>query len=178
MANIFKDCTNLIGTPAFNNWDVSNVNNMFAAFNAATNFNQNISNWNTGIVANMGSMLRNSSFNQDIGGWNVSNVTNFGQMLRDSPFDQNISGWNIISATNLNNFLFNSTLSTSNYDALLNGWYSTLKAIYVDPASPPSYPGDGLNIHFGNSVSSSAGSASRTALTQSPFNWTITDGTP
>jgi len=174
--NAFRD-TNLTTFNNVNNWDVSNVTNMRLMFYSSA-FNQNIGNWDVSNVTEMISMFRNTSFNQDIGNWDVSNVTEMGSMLKNIPFDQDISGWDISNVTDFSDFLLNSTLSTSNYDALLNGWYSTLKAIYVDPASPPSYPGDGLNIHFGNSVSSSAGSASRTALTQSPFNWTITDGTP
>jgi surface protein len=184
------------------NWDTSTFFGLSTVFKK-TSFNQDISNWDTGQVRFMNALFQDSPFNQDIGSWNVSNVTNFTQCFRDTSFNQDISGWDVSNVTTMNrmfqdnivfdqdisgwdilkvtdffNFLSGGTLSTSNYDALLNGWYSTLKAIYVDPASPPSYPGDGLSIHFGNSVSSSAGSASRTALQQSPFNWTIADGTP
>jgi surface protein len=178
MRTAFTSCRNLTGTPAFNNWDVSNVIVMAGMFRN-TSFNQGIGNWNVSSVASMDSMFRASNFNQDIGNWNVSSVANMGSMFQDNTvFDQDISNWDISNVTDFIDFLNIGTLSTSNYDALLIGWYSTLKAIYVDPASPPSYPGDGLSIHFGNSVSSSAGSASRAALQQSPFNWTIADGTP
>jgi surface protein len=164
MSSIFKDCINLIGTPAFNNWDVSNVNNMFAAFNGATNFNQNISNWDVSNVTNMGSMFRNSVFNQDIGNWDVSSVENMGSLFRNSPFDQDISSWNIISATNLNNFLLDGTLSTSNYDALLIGWAA--QSVQSN-----------ITIDFGNSQYTAGGAAeaARNTLTTT-YGWIITDG--
>jgi surface protein len=173
MSNVFKDCINLIGTPAFNNWDVSNASNLFAAFNGATYFNQNIGNWDVSNVNNMGSVFRNSSFNQDIGDWDVSNVGSFGQMLRNTPFNQDISGWDITSATNLNNFLFDVTLSTSNYDALLIGWEATLQGTYPNGANY----GATISPNFGNSQYTAGGAAeaARDSL-ENTFGWAIADG--
>jgi len=173
MSNVFKDCINLIGTPAFNNWDVSNASNLFAAFNGATYFNQNIGNWDVSNVNNMGSVFRNSSFNQDIGDWDVSNVGSFGQMLRSTPFNQDISGWDITSATNLNNFLFEGTLSTSNYDALLIGWEATLQGTYPNGANY----GATISPNFGNSQYTAGGAAeaARDSL-ENTFGWAIADG--
>ena len=46
-------------------------------FREATPFNQDISNWNTESVKDMGAMFTDAtSFNQNIGGWNTSNVEN------------------------------------------------------------------------------------------------------
>lgn len=46
-------------------------------FRAASNFNQNIGNWNTNKVINMRAMFDTATtFNQDISNWDVSNVTN------------------------------------------------------------------------------------------------------
>jgi len=177
LLNAFRGC-DLTTFNSVNNWDVSSAQFMGGIFRDSS-FNQDIGNWDVSSVISLALSFDNAPFNQDIGNWDVSNATNMLRMFQDNDaFDQDISGWDITNVTNFGNFMLGGTLSTSNYDALLNGWYSTLKAIYVDPASPPSYPGDGLSIHFGNSVSSSAGSASRAALQQSPFNWTIADGTP
>tara|TARA_Y100000816_G_C25802623_1_gene420355 strand:- start:366 stop:617 length:252 start_codon:yes stop_codon:yes gene_type:complete len=46
-------------------------------FEDATDFDQDISNWNTSSVQTMNSMFKEaSSFNQDIRKWDVSNVYN------------------------------------------------------------------------------------------------------
>jgi surface protein len=50
------------------------MNNMFED---ASEFNQNINNWNTSKVTNMGGIFRQAiDFNQPLNNWNTSNVTN------------------------------------------------------------------------------------------------------
>jgi surface protein len=39
-------------------------------------------------------MFSNSQFNQDISQWNTSNVTNMSYMFSNSRFNQDISQWN------------------------------------------------------------------------------------
>ena len=44
-------------------------------FSSATEFNQDISNWNTSNVIDMSDMFaKANNFNQDIGNWDTSNV--------------------------------------------------------------------------------------------------------
>ena len=93
-------------------------------FTDNSNFNQNISTWNTSNVTTMVAMFNSASaFNQNIGSWDVSKVTNMNIMFRNaSAFNQNIGSWNVALVTNVQFMLSGTALSTPNYDALLIGW--------------------------------------------------------
>ena len=145
------------------NWDVSAVTYMTGVFDGATSFNQNISNWNLNSVTLVNEMFRNAtSFNQDISSWNVSNVTNMSYMFYNAnSFNQNIGSWNVANVTNMTNMFLNATLSTANYDALLNGWSAlTLKS--------------NVKFHGGNSVYCNGETARNNMV--NTFGWTIADG--
>jgi surface protein len=78
LASCFQNCTNFNSN--ISNWDTLNVTNMYRMFQSAINFNQPINTsgnyWNTTNVTNIASMFESSSkFNQPIGDWTVSNVT-------------------------------------------------------------------------------------------------------
>ena len=99
-----------------NNWNVGNVTSMHAMFAQATSFNGNISNWNVGNVTSMYAMFAEAtSFNQDISNWNVGNVTNMSNMFNGATsFNQDISNWDIGNVTdgNLNEMFRNVTFFT------------------------------------------------------------------
>jgi len=163
MNRMFEGCTNF--NQDLNDWDVSNVTRMDSMFARCTNFNNNIADWDVGSVTNMeGMFFFCTNFNQNIGGWDTSSVTTMRQMFRLSGFDQDISGWDITNVSNLDIFLFQSGLSTANYDALLVGWEAQAPQLNV-------------NANFGNSqyTSGSAAETARTSLINT-YNWTITDG--
>lgn len=109
---------------AIGDWNVSNVNNMYGMFGGASVFNKDISNWNVGNVINMEKMFDGATvFNQNIGSWNVGSVTNMRSMFSTAlGFNQNIGGWNVSNVTKMALMFNGVTLSTPNYDALLNGW--------------------------------------------------------
>lgn len=53
-------------------WDTSNVTDMNSMFSAAVSFNQDIGNWDTSLVTSMEGMFNGASnFNQDISTWCV-----------------------------------------------------------------------------------------------------------
>ncbi|SHJ97063.1 BspA family leucine-rich repeat surface protein, partial [Aequorivita viscosa] len=145
------------------NWDVSNVIDMSFMFNGASNFNGDISNWNVSYVTSMFGMFSYASaFNGDVSNWNVANVTDMSYMFYSaSVFDSDISNWNVENVTDMTDMFIGVTLSTANYDALLNGW----SAQTLQP---------NVNFHAGNS--SYCATAARDILTSAPNNWTITDG--
>jgi|GEM_PF-1882436 len=144
-------------------WDVSNVTSMIYMFAGATTFNQNIGVWNVTNVTDMTAMFQEASaFNQNIGGWDVSNVTDMTNMFIDaSNFNQNIGGWNVSNVTDMSFMFINVSLSTVNYDALLNGWAGQT----VKP---------NVNFDGGNSQYADATIARQSLIDD--FGWTITDG--
>ncbi len=155
------------GASAFNqdigNWNVENVYWMNAMFNSASSFNQDIGNWNVSKVMDMNYMFSGAqAFNQDLSNWDVSNVTNMGGMFQSAlAFDQDLGNWNVGKVTNMTDMFRYVTLSTTNYDALLNGW-NTL------PLQ------NGVPFSGGNSKYCS-GQASRNNMIAT-FGWSITDG--
>ncbi len=152
--------------PAFNQnidaWNVSNVNQMDYLFRGAVAFNQELNSWNVAKVTNMWGVFDGATgFNQDISSWDVSAVLNMQEMFKNAvAFDQNISSWDIANVTDMTDMFKDAKLSTTNYDALLNGW----NAQVLQP-----------NVLFdgGNSTYCTA-EVARTAMIGSD-GWTITD---
>jgi len=77
-----------------NHIDVSLVNNFSFLF-AHTEFNGDISNWNTSRAENMQGLFYNSKFNGDISKWDVSSVTTMRHMFAKSIFNEDISRWDV-----------------------------------------------------------------------------------
>ncbi|WP_158655305.1 BspA family leucine-rich repeat surface protein [Flavivirga eckloniae] len=143
-------------------WNVSKVTNMKSMFGGAASFNQNISDWDVSNVTDMDSMFYGAtSFDQDISGWNVSKVTDMKAMFYGATsFDQNLSNWNVSKVTTMSYMFYDNTLSTKNYDALLQGWSKlTLQ--------------NGIKFHGGNSSFCSARDARAKIIKD--FGWIITD---
>jgi len=133
------------GSPSISGWTINTSSNvsMYWMFRAATQFNQPIGNWNVSKVNVMESMFHGATnFNQNIGGWNVSGVTNFTNFMALKTF---------------------SDYSTTNLDAIYNGW-SSLPSVQT-----------GRNITFNTIKYTAAGSAGK-AILQGTYGWTITDG--
>jgi surface protein len=104
-------------------------------------------------------------FNQNISSWDVSSVVNMGFMFAGAiHFEQNIGSWNIQNVTDMSYMFENVTLSTTNYNALLNGWAA--QPVQQD-----------VIFDAGNSVYTIAtAGVAKTTLTTAPNNWIITDG--
>ena len=137
-------------------------------FQDAYAFNQNIGGWNISNVENIGGMFHQAtSFDQDISSWNTSKVTDMSWTFKGAEsFDQNIGNWNISSGPSMNEMFAQVTLSVANYDAILNGFKTS-----VSQGAGSSY----VFFTGGSSQYSSAGQAARTAL-RVTYNWNITDG--
>ena len=108
----FRSSANLVSAPKTIG---VRVTNMFAMFAEATNFNGDITGWNTGAVTTMAFMFRNTAFNRNIGAWNTSNVTAMNDMfLSASAFNQNIGGWNTGAVTNMASMFSNASAFNQN----------------------------------------------------------------
>ncbi|MGV8171150.1 MAG: BspA family leucine-rich repeat surface protein [Candidatus Woesearchaeota archaeon] len=116
----FRNCTNLTTVSSMNNWNTSNVTDMYRTFYDANNFNQNISGWNTAKVTNMSYMFRAaSSFDQEIGNWNTSSVTDLSYMFYlATSFNGNISSWDTSNVTNIAGMFW----SANNFDQPIGAW--------------------------------------------------------
>jgi surface protein len=151
-----------------NSWDVSQVTNMSYMFESAISFNGNIIDWdiNTNSATMTGMFENATAFNQPIAQWDVSAVTNMYKMFSEALlFNQNLENWNISKVANMFGMFDDSGLSTTNYDALLNGWSQLELEIFTPPITLGA-----AGIKYCN------GSDARAILTSSPNNWTINDG--
>jgi surface protein len=120
MRGMFSDCSSLIGTENFNQWDVANIKRMDYMFSSASLFNQEIGNWDLSNATNLEAMfLRAYAFNQNIGEWNVTNVENIRAMFYEAKvFNQDISKWNLPNVTSFE-ILFR---SASSFNQDIGNW--------------------------------------------------------
>ena len=162
MATMFQ------GASAFNQpigtWNTAVVTTMANMFSSATVFNQSLS-FNTALVNNMSNMFQYATaFNQNISSFNTGAVTTMNGMFQGATaFQQNIGSWNVANVTNFTNFMSTktpATFSTTNLDAIYNGWVTVQSS---------------RTISFGTAKYSAAGTAGRGFLTGTKL-WTITDG--
>jgi surface protein len=87
MTHMFEGCENfnLVATDAP---DLMHVTSLASMFKGATQFNGDISNWDTSTITTMRAMFMGAtSFNQDIGRWNTSSVLSMAEMFSASDID-------------------------------------------------------------------------------------------
>lgn len=96
-------------------WDTSNVTDMSWCFADASDFNQDIGSWDTSSVTTMEYMFYGASdFNQDIDGWDVGNVTEFADMFRRAfNFNQSLNSWDTSSAVDMSDMFYQATSMNS-----------------------------------------------------------------
>jgi surface protein len=165
MQNMFLNCKNLISINNINSWNTSTVTTMNSMFLACKNFDQELS-FNTSTVTDMSGMFGNCYlFNQTLN-FNTSSVILMNSMFYGAiAFDQDIGFWNVASLSQATNFMglkTPATFSTSNLDAIYNGWSTTVTQI-------------GVTISFNTAKYTPASIAGRLILT-GPYGWFITDG--
>ena len=117
MSQAFTNKSNFNSNISF--WDTSNVTNMSSMFSVASVFNQDISNWDTSSVTDMNYMFHaTQSFNQNISSWDTSNVINMSAMFFASVFNQDISGWNVSNVIDMS-LMFK---SADNFHQPIGNW--------------------------------------------------------
>jgi surface protein len=93
MSNIFRNDSQF--NADISNWDTSQVTRMRSMFYKATAFNQDIGGWDTSEVTNMAYMFHEATaFNQDIGDWDTSQVARMDYIFSaGSALNQDLSHW-------------------------------------------------------------------------------------
>ena len=94
-----------------NNWDVSNVTNMSGMFEDAEEFNQALNDWDVSNVTNMSYMFAGArSFNQALNNWDVSNVNRMSGMFYEAKeFNQTLNKWDVSKVTAMYEMFYNAT---------------------------------------------------------------------
>jgi surface protein len=106
MRSAFENATNF--NSDISHWDTSKVTNMYRMFINAENFNRDISNWDVSKVSNMYQMFYGASkFNQDLSGWDTENISDMRYMFYDADaFNYNLNDW-CVSQFSSEPYLFN-----------------------------------------------------------------------
>jgi surface protein len=201
LSNMFENCFSITTIQFINDWDVSNVTNMYTMFIYANTFDQDLGLWDVSNVFNMGQMFVGcSAFNnggsQMISGWTTSNVIFMDAMFYDTTsFNQPIGSWDVSNVVDMSSMFQQSTSfnqpigswdvsNVNNFNNFMFGKtfsdYSTtnLNLIYNGWSSLPTL-NYGLTINFGNIKYTLAGVAGKQILEGNSigqYNWTITDG--
>lgn len=97
-------------------WDTSNVKTMASMF-FCSKFNGDISNWNVSKVEDMEQMFHGAKFNKDISKWDITNVKDMNHMFASSEFNQDISIWDVSNVL-IMDYMF----SKSNFKKDLLAW--------------------------------------------------------
>ena len=170
-SSVFDSCSNLTTVSGFETLDFSSCTEFSTVFYNCTSLTSiNLVGLNfSSCTSFYRTFYGNTAFILlDVSNWTLNSVTNISmsQMFRLCG-TRNIVGldtWNIEKVNNFADFLVNSKITTSEYDALLIAW---------DAQNPV----DGLAVNFGTSQYTLGGaSATARASLISTDLWTITDG--
>ena len=100
MGDLFRKDTEF--NDNISHWDTSQVTHMDAMFQGATRFNADISTWDTSKLVDMGHMFDGAtSFNADISNWNVEKLENMKWIFNNATsFTYKTEKWNLASIRN------------------------------------------------------------------------------
>ncbi len=120
MYAMLSRCDSLNGPQNIDNWNTSNVTDMGYLFAQSRKFNQAIGNWNTSNVTSMlGMFYLAEGFNQTIDSWNTGSVTNMKEMFYGATnFNQPIGNWNTSNITNMSYMFF----SAYDFNQPIDNW--------------------------------------------------------
>ncbi|MFV0346228.1 MAG: BspA family leucine-rich repeat surface protein [Bacteroidales bacterium] len=120
MSSVFEDCSSLVGTSAFNTWNVEGVEDMSRLFKGAKYFNQELNTWIVSNVLDMRHMFRDAeAFNQDLSKWAVGRVEDMRYMFAGAKkFNKNIGDWLVGNVDSMHN-MFDGALS---FNQDIGGW--------------------------------------------------------
>ena len=101
-------------------WDTSYITNMSEMFSGATNFNRPLDKWNTTNVKVMSGMFYGATnFNRPLNNWNTTNVTSMSKMFEGAQrFNQPLDKWNTSNVKDMS-YMF---ASTERFNQPLDKW--------------------------------------------------------
>ena len=100
-------------------WNTSRAERMDWMFGNAQSFDGDLSSWNTSSLEIISRMFNGASnFNSDLSSWDVSLIQNFNHVFDGaSSFNGDISGWDVSNAQSLNHMF-----ARSSFDGDLSSW--------------------------------------------------------
>jgi len=109
------------------NWNTASLSQLSAAFLGCSSFNQPIGKWNTSnLVSLLATFDGATSFNQPLSTWDTSNVVNLVRTFKNATsFNQDISSWNVEKVQSFEEFMSGKSSENYNYqyyDNILNSW--------------------------------------------------------
>jgi surface protein len=127
LLSTFRGCTSLT-TPDFTAWDVSGITNLQSMFHSCSNFNGDVSTWDTSNVTTFGliqagigfgTFYNCTSFNGDISGWSFASAADINGLLWNcQAFNQDVTGWDVSNVTSMYGLFYN--CDAFNQD--ISGW--------------------------------------------------------
>lgn len=99
-----------------NHIDIGKIDDISVLFRDSE-FNGDISRWNTSHITNMYGLFFSSKFDGDISLWDTSNVTDMSNMFCYSLFNQDISTWNVSHVQTMDGIFY-----LSKFTGDLNDW--------------------------------------------------------
>ena len=111
---MFSSCSNLTNLTGLENWNVSNVTNMYCMFSGCSNLTNlsALEGWNVSNVTDMSSMFNSCSSLTDLApleSWNVSNVSSMSSMFSvcASLTDlSSLASWDVSNVTNMSSMFY------------------------------------------------------------------------
>ena len=110
----FYGCTSLTDIPNIGKWRINNgyITSLGRMFAYSTNFDADLSDWDTSAIINMQMMFRATKFNNKgspgINNWNTANVTQIDYLFMDNAtFNQPIGNWNTAKVTTIAHTFYN-----------------------------------------------------------------------
>lgn len=156
-------------------WCVSELDDFSFVFSGQSDFNEDLSGWNTSRAITLRSIFQGaSSFNQDLSSWDVSRVQDFRSAFEQtSAFNGSLSSWNTSSAVSMER-MFSEAVA---FDQDLGGWKTTklqTARFLFDGAT--SFSGRGLDHWDVSSVTDMRGMLKDTASLSQAINvgaWSV-----
>jgi len=118
---------NNLGIGGFRYWDLGSTCDDFGQmFNGNTNFDADLSLWDTSNAILMDSMFNDTNFNNlgqtGIGNWNTSNVTTMSNMFNSTPFNQDIGSWDVGNVVNMQQMFDDAAEFNNGGSSSISGW--------------------------------------------------------